>query len=141
FGHSLAIHTFPTHALPILQFQERLQINFRKFIRNPSAFQIASAITFGYRTDMSDELLEVFSNTGTIHVLSVSGMHVGLMFFLLNLILKPIDRFQQGRKVRYIFTLCLIWFYALICGCVPSVMRATLMFSLFLIGHWRSRVI
>ena len=125
----------------VLQFQERLQINFRKFIRDPSAFQIASAITFGYRTDMSDELLEVFSNTGTIHVLSVSGMHVGLMFFLLNLILKPIDRFQQGRKARYIFTLCMIWFYALICGFVPAVLRATFMFSLFLIGHWRNRVI
>lgn len=125
----------------VLQYQERLQMNFRKFINDPSAFQIASAITFGYRSDMADELMEVFSNTGTIHVLSVSGMHVGLMFLLLTWILKPIDRLAHGRKARYLLILCFIWFYALICGFVPAVLRATLMFSLYMIGHWRARVV
>jgi len=85
--------------------------------------------------------MEVFSNTGTIHVLSVSGFHVSTMYFLITLLLKPIDRLKNGRQYRILFIFCFIWFYALICGFVPAVLTATVMFSLFLIGYLRSRII
>jgi len=125
----------------ISNIQRFLQSKFKEFVMDESAYQIASAITFGYRADLSDEVMEVFSNTGTIHVLSVSGFHVSLMFGLLTFLLKPIDRIPNGRHIRFLFILFFIWFYAVICGFVPAVLRATLMFSLFLIGHWKNRVV
>lgn len=125
----------------IFKIQNFLQSKFKRFISDYSAYQIASAVTFGYKADLSAEILEVFSNTGTIHVLSVSGFHVSLMFGLLTWVLKPMDRLPKGRSLRFLFVLLFIWFYALICGLVPAVLRATLMFSIFLIGYWKNKVL
>ena len=125
----------------IKNIQNSLQTKFKEFIPSETSFQIASAITFGYRSNLSPQVFDVFSNTGTIHVLSVSGFHVSLMYLLFTLILSPLDRIRGGRQIRFSFILIFIWFYALICGFVPAVLRATLMFSLFLIGYWKNKVI
>ena len=125
----------------IKQIQNSLQVKFKEFIPSETSFQIASAITFGFRSNLSPQVFDVFSNTGTIHVLSVSGFHVSLMYLLFTMILSPLDRIPNGRQIRFSFILIFIWFYALICGFVPAVLRATLMFSLFLIGYWKNRVI
>lgn len=124
----------------LLDLQLILQKKFKKFIHDQAAFQIGSAISFGYRSEISDDIMEVFSNTGTIHVLSVSGFHVSMMFWFLTLILKPSDFLFKNRNFRLGFIFCFIWFYAMICGFVPAVLRATVMFSLFLIGYWRYQV-
>ena len=124
----------------LLDLQLILQKKFKRFIDDNAAFQIGSAISFGYRSEISDDIMEVFSNTGTIHVLSVSGFHVSMMFWFLTLLLKPTDLLFKNRNFRLGFVFCFIWFYAMICGFVPAVLRATVMFSLFLIGYWRYQV-
>ncbi len=124
----------------LLELQVHLQKKFKRFINDQAAFQIGSAISFGYRSEISDEIMEIFSNTGTIHVLSVSGFHVSMMFWFLTLLLKPTDLLFKNRNFRLGFIFCFIWFYATICGFVPAVLRATVMFSLFLLGYWRYQV-
>jgi len=119
------------------------QINFAdKFntlMRDKEAFQIASAIVFGYRTDFAEEITQTFANTGTIHILSVSGYHVMLVFWFLNIILKNYDTHLGGPGIRYVLVLVIIWLYAAICGFAPPIQRAALMISIFIIGQWLHR--
>ncbi|MEN3038485.1 MAG: DNA internalization-related competence protein ComEC/Rec2 [Candidatus Kryptonium sp.] len=94
-----------------------------------SAF--AKGLVLGYRGEISKDVQEYFINTGTYHILAVSGLNVGiitLMFFVLT------SFFRVGLNVRVILTLVGIIIYALITDLPPSVVRATLMASIVLIG-------
>src|SRR3546814_7534121 len=65
-----------------LALRQRMVAKFVEYIPNRDTYSVASALILGYRAEMSDRLVQAFSNTGTIHVLSVSGMHVVLVFWL-----------------------------------------------------------
>jgi len=94
---------------------------------------VTSALLLGYDDEISSELLGAYSRTGTLHVLSVSGLHVGVLFMILNFIIRlPNKRFFVVLKTGIIF--CCIWFYALLTGFSPSVVRSATMFSFILIG-------
>ncbi|MEI5984315.1 MULTISPECIES: ComEC/Rec2 family competence protein [Sphingobacterium] len=119
--------------------QKHFADKFNTLMKAKEAFQIASAIVFGYRTDFSEEITQTFANTGTIHILSVSGYHVMLVFWFLNIILKKFDTYLGGPACRYILVLIIIWLYAAICGFAPPIQRAALMISIFIIGQWLHR--
>ncbi len=116
-----------------------LHQRFHDYMPDQNYASLAAAITFGYRTELSSELMETFSSTGTIHILSVSGMHVGILFWFLSLLLVPLRVMKHGRRIAIILAFLLIWLFALLCGLVPAVLRATVMFSLFLIALWARR--
>ena len=88
----------------------------------------------GYRADLSPDLVNAYAQTGTLHVLSVSGMHVALVFLLLSFLLKPLDRVFKNALPKAILLVTMIWFYALLSGFSPSVNRAALMLSLVVVG-------
>ena len=119
--------------------QKHFADKFNTLMQDKEAFQIASAIVFGYRTDFSEEITQTFANTGTIHILSVSGYHVMLVFWFLNIILKTFDTYLGGPGFRYLLVLVIIWLYAAICGFAPPIQRAALMISIFIIGQWLHR--
>ena len=94
---------------------------------------ITSALLLGYDDEISKELLNAYSATGTLHVLSVSGLHVGLVFLILNFLIRlPNNRFYN--LVKGILMLACIWFYAALTGLSPSVVRSASMFSFIIIG-------
>ena len=93
---------------------------------------IASALILGYRGFIDDELYDAFTETGSMHVLAVSGLHVGIVSMLLGFILGLIKSNYWVVKVfRCVFLLLGIWAFALITGGSPSVIRASIMFSIF----------
>ena len=95
---------------------------------------VISALTLGYRSELDKETRDYFTDTGTIHVLSVSGLHVAMIFYILSLLFSPIN---QGKSAKYIypaFMIMLLWGYAFITGFSPPVQRATLVFSFVIIG-------
>ena len=95
---------------------------------------IISAISLGKRDDIDSYTNEQFSNAGVMHILAVSGMHVGIVFLILISIFKPFMRLKKGKVIIYISIVIILWIYALITGLTPSVVRAVLMFSLVSIG-------
>ncbi len=105
---------------------------YRKLIKNNDAFSIAATLILGYRTNLSAEMLDIYSKTGTIHVLSVSGMHVGLVYVILNWLLFFLNGKKIFRALKTMIILALIWFYALLTGFSPSVLRAAVMISVFI---------
>lgn len=133
-GEFIRLNTNTGNAL--IRFALRLRESqvslYRKLIKNNDAFSIATTLILGYRNDLSAETLDIYSKTGTIHVLSVSGMHVGLVYVVLNWLLFFLNRKQIFRTLKTMIILSLIWFYALLTGFSPSVLRAALMISVFI---------
>ena len=91
--------------------------------------QIATALILGYKEDLDPELKRSFSEAGAMHVLAVSGLHVGIIFMALSFMLSWLENWPYGMIVKVILVILLIWFYALLTGLSPSVLRATIMFT------------
>lgn len=98
--------------------------------------QLLKGILLGKRSDLPTETLNIFRNSGTFHVLAVSGLHVGLVamfcYFSLSLIRIPMTTFRIPKKIIYLLTIIAVLIYACLVGFRPSVFRATLMAILFL---------
>ena len=93
---------------------------------------IAKAVLLGNRDELQTDLTEAYANSGALHVLAVSGLHVGILFLILRFLLKPLQaRFKWGVML---ISIGVIWLYAAITGFVPSVSRAAVMFTFIQIG-------
>src|SRR5690606_16582878 len=112
-----------------LALRQRMVVKFSAYISDKDAYSVASTLILGYRAELSDALLQAFSNTGTIHVLSVSGMHVVIVFWLLSKLLWWMNRHQYLRTGKLVILLSAVWGYALLTGFSPSILRATIMIS------------
>lgn len=117
----------------IQQRQKQVAI-YRKLIKNDEAFAVASTLVLGYRADLSKETLNAYSKTGTIHALSVSGAHVGIIFFLLNAMLSFLDRKKFLKIIKLVVICFLIWYYALLTGFSSSVLRSAIMITIFILA-------
>jgi competence protein ComEC len=95
---------------------------------------VISALTAGKRDLLDNEIISEYAVTGALHVLSVSGLHVGILYMLLSLLFGNRNQFLYFRLIRLIIIFTVIWFYAFITGLSSPVLRACVMFSLFLLG-------
>lgn len=91
------------------------------------------ALTLGDKSEITQENKENFSNAGAMHVLAVSGMHVGILLFFLEVIFKRIKVLRQ-KNLYLIIAIFFLWMYAFLTGLPASVFRAVLMFSILAIG-------
>ena len=97
-------------------------------------FMVANALLLGQKEYLDKEVLRSYSSAGAMHVLAVSGLHVGIVMLILAFFLTPIKKVQRGKIVYLICLIAGIWFYALITGLSPSVLRASVMFSFIIFG-------
>jgi competence protein ComEC len=95
---------------------------------------VASALILGYRSDLDKELMTAYAGAGATHVLAVSGLHVGIVYVILNFLLKFLNRYRYGRIIRTIILVLLLFSYAALTGLSASVFRAATMFSFVAIG-------
>ena len=100
---------------------------------------VLSALTMGYKNLLDDETRRIFSASGAMHILAVSGLHVGVLFFIVSSILFFLDRSKKGKRTKAILLILFLWFFAIFTGLSPSVLRASLMFSLVIVGTALSR--
>ncbi len=113
---------------------EKTRIHLKKYIPNdPDTYTIAAAILTGH-DELSDDQRRMFSDSGIIHILSVSGLHVGVVFLMAEFLLSFISVKKNRFNFKPFLILIIIWFYALYTGLSVPVVRASLMFSLILIG-------
>lgn len=96
---------------------------------------IAKAMLLGFKDDLGEELSDAFSHAGAIHILCVSGLHVGVIWLMASSILKFIFRNRKYRVLVILLNLAVIWCYSLITGMSPSVTRASTMFSIMLLSN------
>ncbi len=111
----------------------------KKYLPSKREYAVASALTVGYEDDLDQELIQAYASSGALHVLSVSGMHVGLIYILLAWLFGFLDKIKRGRHLKFSILLLFLWFYALLTGMSPSVMRSAAMLSFVIIGMWAKR--
>ncbi|MGB1204000.1 MAG: ComEC/Rec2 family competence protein [Chitinophagales bacterium] len=112
-----------------------LLYNINEHIDGEKQKAVASALLLGYKHLLEDDLVAIYSHTGAMHVLAVSGLHVGIIAGFIGFLLSFLDkRGNNGRRLKVILMLLTIWIFAFITGMPPSVMRASLMFSFWIIA-------
>lgn len=95
---------------------------------------ISKALILGDKSGLDNELMSSFSATGAMHVLAVSGLHIGLILLLFRRILELFSRWITKRQ-GILIAIVLIWVYGGLTGASPSVMRAVVMFSILSAGQ------
>ena len=101
---------------------------------NDNELSVASALILGYRADLDRELMSAYAGAGATHVLAVSGLHVGIVYVILNTLLKFMDRRRNTKVLKTLLLIILLFGYAGLTGLSASVFRAATMFSFVAVG-------
>ena len=97
-------------------------------------FAVLSALTLGYKNDLDEETKNAYSSSGAMHILAVSGLHVGIIYLILNFILSFLNKKRFLKIIKAVIIIISLWIFAYIAGLSPSVRRSALMFSLIVFG-------
>ncbi|RCW90313.1 ComEC/Rec2 family competence protein [Winogradskyella arenosi] len=101
---------------------------------------IMNALLLGQRQNIDKTLYNSYVNSGTIHILAVSGLHIGILLYLLNFLFSPLLFLKYGHFIRPFLLILILWSFAIIAGLSPSVTRAVTMFSVISIAmHLKRR--
>jgi competence protein ComEC len=112
---------------------------FTSHLGNGQEFAIVKAMILGVRDGIDTDLQQAYSAAGAVHILSVSGLHVGVLFAAVSFVLAFLKRRKGGKFLFAGIMLGLLWFYALMTGFSAPVLRSAFMFSLILIGQTINR--
>lgn len=127
------LHSQSTHGNLIFSTAYRLRANAQHVlsthIEGRQQQAIASALILGVTDGLDNELTQAYAASGAMHVLAVSGLHVGIIYGIVLLLLRPLNRTRKGKWSIAGISIVLLWAYALITGLSPSVLRAVTMFS------------
>ncbi len=113
---------------------------FHRYLPVAESRAIVLALVLGVKNELDNALREVYAGAGAMHVLAVSGLHVGILVAILGYLLLPL-RYLGRREVyaKGVVSLLFLWGYAFLTGLSPSVMRAVTMFSIVLVGQMLNR--
>jgi len=100
---------------------------YRKFKIQGDEFAVLAALTLGYTDDLQPDLRASYSATGAMHILSVSGMHVGVVYVVMAFLLGFLNKTQRQKIFKTLFIMLFLWGYAFLTGLSAAVIRATLM--------------
>lgn len=95
---------------------------------------IAQALLIGYTNDLDKDLVQAYSNTGVVHIIAISGMHLGLIYIMLVWIFAKIPLVNKSKILQVILILLCLWFFSLVTGASASVVRAAVMFTFIAFG-------
>jgi competence protein ComEC len=109
------------------------------YIHGAKENALAEALLIGYKDDLDKNLVQSYSNTGVVHVIAISGMHLGIIYWLLGWVLRPLTRQKHTRPAGFLLILTGLWLFTLLAGAGPSVVRSAVMFSFIATGDAFSR--
>ena len=110
-----------------LLFREKLVKQFREWGMDERQLPIVTALTLGCKKDLDENIRDIYATAGISHVLALSGMHVGIVWLILDLLLKPIVFIRKGRWVKWLLSTACLWMFAFVVGLEASVVRAVVM--------------
>ena len=118
----------------VANFRNHLLNNFELRFKNKSEFGVFAALVLGYKNEIDTQVSSNYVSAGTMHVLAVSGLHIGILYLLVGFLLKPLERTRKLKVLRGVVILLIIWGFALLTGLSPSIKRAATMFSFIVVA-------
>ncbi|MFC2126842.1 ComEC/Rec2 family competence protein [Bacteroidota bacterium] len=115
-------------------FRTYIIFQLQKKIANVEVISMTEAMVLGQRENLSKNILENYKKAGVMHILAVSGLHVGILLWLLNWLLQPLLFFKYGQNIRLVLVVLFLWCFAFVAGLSSSVIRAVTMFSFVAFG-------
>ncbi len=117
------------------QVRKHIILKLKTYSFSTKQLAVIQALLLGQRQDIDQQTIQSYRDAGAMHILAVSGLHVGILLLLLNTVLRPLERFhQKGKVLKTVLLLVFLWFFAIIAGLSPSVLRAVTMFSFLAVG-------
>ncbi|MCH4824501.1 ComEC family competence protein [Gramella lutea] len=115
-------------------FRERLISNLKRYDFEQNELAVFQALILGQRRDLNNEIYKNYAAAGAIHILAISGLHIGILLLILNFLFKPLDSLKIARFIKPALIILLLWSFAFLTGLSSSVVRAVCMFSFLAIG-------
>jgi competence protein ComEC len=100
---------------------------------------LAEALLIGYKNDLDKGLVQSYTNTGVVHIIAISGLHLGIIYWILLKLLQPLQNKKKWKWLRPLLIIAGLWVFTCIAGAQASVVRSALMFSCIVIGEALSR--
>lgn len=132
-------HSIPNYILYVaIYLRQKCVKTLQNLVVGERESALAVALVLGIKDDVEPEILEAYTVTGLMHILAVSGMHVGLLVWLPMLwFRRNKSKGKPWQKAFFVWLMIgLLFFYALLTGLSASILRAVVMFSTLLIGQW-----
>jgi competence protein ComEC len=105
------------------------------FSINGTVLGVAEAMVLGYNQDINKELYQAYADTGVVHVIAISGMHLGLIFVSLTWLFARMPWVKHRPAIAMVLVLVFIWFFVLLTGASPSILRAGIMYSCVVLAN------
>lgn len=118
----------------LLDTRQKVTAVLSRYIPGKKEAGLAEALLIGYKDDLDKGLLQSYSNTGVVHIIAISGLHVGLIYGLLLFVTAPL-RLKRWQWLQAGIIIAGLWLFALLAGGGPSVLRSALMFTCIVIGQ------
>ncbi|MDR1683291.1 MAG: ComEC/Rec2 family competence protein [Candidatus Symbiothrix sp.] len=121
--------------LKALSVRRQLLSLLRRIVPDDNSFALASALVFGYRNNLDEDLQESFRNIGAAHILAISGTHFAIVFAIGYGMLAFLGNSRRSKRIKQSILLPLMWIFAFLTGFSPSVVRSVLMLSVWGLGE------
>ncbi len=103
-------------------------------IHSANELAVAEALLIGYRDDLDRDLVQAYSNTGVVHIIAISGLHLGMIYGLLVTFFSLFKQYKWVAFVKPIVVIVTLWGFTCIAGAVPSILRSAIMFTFIVVG-------
>jgi competence protein ComEC len=117
-----------------ISLREYLSKELEYHLDDPKIFGVANALLLGQKDHLDFETTSAYSAAGAMHVLAVSGLHVGILYLMLTYFLKGLKKKKWGKWTLALLSLFFLWSFAMLTGLSPSVLRAATMFSFIVVS-------
>lgn len=111
----------------------------RNAIPSTKEMGLAEALLIGYKDDLDQSLVQSYTNTGVVHIIAISGLHLGLIYWLLTILLKPLQKRKRFKWLVPVLIITCLWAFSLLAGAQPSILRSALMFTCIVLGDTLAR--
>ncbi len=121
------------------QLRNRISINLEKSGCDPVISALFKALFMGQQQEIPTTITKEYQYAGVVHILSVSGLHVGFIVIVLQLFFRLFPKNKTAKSIQLLLSLLFLWSFAFVAGLTPSVLRAVTMFSFVGIGNYLNR--
>lgn len=122
-------------------YREKLIVNLKKTSLSENSLTVIVALLLGQKHDLSPVLMKEYQNAGAVHILAVSGLHVGIIMIFLLFLTKPIPNTKKGKFIKVAIIVLSLWSFAFLAGLSPSILRSVTMFSFITVGMHLKRTV